>query len=113
MQNARRLSHSGVEGGRGRSVATSGAQEAKEPGEVVHPAAGPSEEAQQDKDEQSHPDLPVDGVGAVAEEVGQLQGLLDLIEERFDLPAATVQIGDTGVAPYEVIGEELHRDTLP
>jgi hypothetical protein len=37
-------------------------------------------------------DLPADRVGAVAQEIAQLQALLDLFKEHFDLPAAAIQI---------------------
>ncbi len=44
--------------------------------------------AQQHIDQQGHPDLPAHGVGVVTQEIGQLQRLLDLLEEHFDLPPA-------------------------
>ena len=41
------------------------------------------QKAQQHIDEQRRPHLPADGIGAVAQEVGQLEGLLDLLEEGY------------------------------
>ena len=76
--------------------------------EGVRPPAAPSEEAQEQMDEQRGPDLPLDGVGVVAEEVDQLHGLLELFEKCFDGPAAPVEIGHSAGTPGEVVGEENH-----
>jgi hypothetical protein len=37
--------------------------------------------------------LPAHGVGVVAEEVGQLECLLEFLEEHFNAPAAAIQVG--------------------
>src|SRR5512137_1914351 len=76
------------------------AQQGKEAGETVRPLAEPGAEAQQNIGQERGPDLPLHGVGAVAEEVGQLEGLLDLLEEHLDLPAAAVKVGDGLRAPF-------------
>ena len=44
----------------------------------------------------------------MTEEVAHFEGLLDLLEEGFDAPAATIQITDTGSGPIEVVGQENH-----
>src|SRR5882672_8924094 len=64
------------------------AQQRKEPGEAVAPLAEPGAEAQQEIQQQCRPYLPAHRVGRVAQKVGQLERLLDLLEEHFDLPAA-------------------------
>ena len=75
---------------------------------TVRPGVQKSLEAQQDIDQQGHPHLPAHGVGAVAEEIAELEGLLDLLEEDLDLPAAEVGHGCWG--PVEVVGQKLqHR----
>ena len=70
------------------------------------------ETAHQQVDEQPHPDLPAYGVGAVAYEVGELERLLDLLEEHFDIPTAAVEFGDRPRAPFEVVGDEGDLDIL-
>ena len=80
----------------------------KEPGETVAPLAEAGPEAQQQIDEQGRPHLPAHGVGVVAEEVGQLQGLFEFLEEHLDTPAAAVEIGDGLRAPRHVVGQENH-----
>lgn len=84
------------------------AQQGKEAGEAVAPSAQPSREAQQDIGQQGRPHLPADGVGGVAEEVRQLEGLFDLFEEHLDAPAAAVKIGDGLGAPRQVVGQKNH-----
>ena len=60
------------------------ADEGEQPGEAVRPVVQEGLEAQQHVEQQGDPDLPAHGVGAVAEEVAQLQGLFDLLEENLD-----------------------------
>ena len=48
----------------------------------------------------------------MAQEVAQLQGLLDLFEEDLDLPTAAVEVCDGGRRPFEIIGEKLHLSLL-
>ena len=83
-------------------------QQGEEPGERVIPAAHHAQKAHQDVEQQRGPDLPADRVGTVAQEIAQLQALLDLFEEHFDLPAAAIQIGHTAGAPREIVGQKLH-----
>ena len=65
-------------------------------------------EAQRHIGQQGGPDLPADGVGVVAEEVGELKGLFEFFEEALDAPAAAVKIGDGLGAPFHIVGEENH-----
>src|ERR1039457_1689075 len=75
------------------------AQQGKEAGETVAPLAQPGAEAQQHISQQGCPHLPADRVGGVAEEVGQLEGLFELLEEHLDLPTAAVKVSDGLGAP--------------
>ena len=59
------------------------------------PVAQHAEKTHQDVEQQRRPDLPTDRVSAVAQEVAQLQALLDLFKEHFDLPTTAIQIGYT------------------
>ncbi len=66
------------------------AQEREEAGEAVAPRGQEGLVAQQQIAQGSAPDLPAHGVGAVTQEVGELEGLFDLLEEGFDRPTAKV-----------------------
>ena len=63
-------------------------------------------DAQQQISDESCHDLDGDGVAAAAEEVGDLQVLLEPFEEQFDLPARLVERGDLGSGRGEVVGDE-------
>src|SRR5271169_6358693 len=76
------------------------------------PATDYAEKAHQYIEQQRRPDLPADRVGAVAKEIAQLQALLDLFKEHFDLPAAAIEISHTGGAPLEVVSQKLHLALL-
>jgi hypothetical protein len=52
--------------------------------------------------------LPSHGVGVVTQEVGELEGLFDLLEEGFDRSTAAVKVGHALRAPLHVVGEEFH-----
>jgi hypothetical protein len=73
----------------------------------VVPAAHHAQKTHQDVEQQRRPDLPTDRVGAVAQEIAQLQALLDLFKEHFDLPPAAIQIGHAAGAPTEIVGQIL------
>jgi len=62
-----------------------GAQQGEEARKTPGPAVHPGNETQQDVKQECGPNLPFDGVFVVAEKVGQLQGLLDLLEEDLHL----------------------------
>lgn len=100
------------EGRQVEAVPDDATDEGEEPGEAVMPVAEECLEAQQQVEEQGGPDLPGHGVGAVAEEVAELEGLLDLLEEDLDLPAAALEVGDGGRGPDEVVGKKLHFHVL-
>src|SRR5690348_6768251 len=68
--------------------------QSKEPGEAVAPLAEERAKAQQEVHQQRGPHLPSHRIGVVAKEVGQLERLLELLEEDLDAPAAAVQLGD-------------------
>src|SRR5260370_38158987 len=53
-------------------------QQREEPGERVAPATRHAKKTHQDVEQQRRPDLPADRVCAVAQEIAQLQALLDL-----------------------------------
>ena len=83
-------------------------QQGKETGEAVAPLAQPGAEAQQHIGQQGRPHLPAHGVGGVAKEVSQLEGLFDLLEEHLDAPAAAVEVSDGLGAPCQIVGQEDH-----
>ena len=76
--------------------------------EAVPPTGDVPEESQQQVGQQPGPDLPLDGALVGADEVAQLQGLLDLLEEQFDRPARPIEFGDGAGAPVGVVGDEGH-----
>ena len=90
-----------------------GPAEGEQPREAVHPGAPPSLEAQEDIDEESHPDLPFHGIGRVAEEVGQLKRLLDLFEEDLDLPATAVEVRYAPTAPPRLLVRKTRMRSWP
>src|SRR5712672_2010047 len=81
-----------------------GAQQREEPGKGVIPATDHGQKAHQHVEQQGRPDLPADRVCAVAQKITQLQALLNLFKEHFDLPSAAIQISHTGGAPLEMVG---------
>jgi hypothetical protein len=70
----------------------SGPQTGEQPCEAVPPVAAGVQEAEQYIHQQRGPHLPLDRLAAVAEEVAQVQCLLDLLEEGLDVPACLVLI---------------------
>src|SRR5579864_993637 len=69
--------------------------------------------AQQNVDQERHPDLPANGVGAVAQEITELKRLLDLLEKDFNRPAAAVKVGYALRTPFQVVGQEDHLLIAP
>ena len=82
--------------------------QSEKPGKAASPARKECLIAQQQVAKQGAPDLPPDCVGTVAEKIGELESLLDLLEEHFDIPAAPIKVGDTTRAPLHIISQELH-----
>jgi len=64
------------------------------------------EEAQQQVSEQPRPDLPLDRLLVVADEVLELERLLEFLEEGLDGPPCLVESCDGTRAPGEVIRDE-------
>jgi len=90
-----------------------GSYNGNEPFEAVLPAVHESKATHQQMNQQSHPDLPADGIGAVPEEIAKLQGLLDFLEEHLNIPAAPVEFGNGPCTPLQVVGHENHLDICP
>jgi len=87
---------------------TRGANQGENRREAAAPAREVCLEAQQQIAAQGTPDLPADGIGAMSEKAGELEGLLDLFEEHFDIPAQTVEVGYAARVPVHIVGEEFH-----
>src|SRR6266850_5497177 len=82
--------------------------ESEQAGKAVRPTVNPSDEAQEHVQQQRHPNLPSHCVGALAQKVRQLQSLLDLFEEHFNLPAAAVEVGNRARTPLQVVSQKDH-----
>ena len=89
-------------------VPQNGAHKREEPSERMLPFAVPCHEAQQQVRQQCSPDLPAHGVLVMAEEIRQLEGLLDFLEEHLHTPAALVELADGEGRPFKVVGDEGH-----
>jgi len=79
-------------------------------GKTMRPLTLEGDKAQQDVEQHRGPKLPAYGMLGVSEEVADFEGLLDLFEEGFDAPSATIQITDTGRCPLKVVGQKDHSD---
>ena len=92
-------------------VPQNGTRKRKEPAEWMPPFAVSCHEAQQQVRQQCSPDLPAHGVLVMAEEIRQLEGLLDLLEEHLHTPAALVKLADGEGRPFKVVcnGCRLHH----
>ena len=71
--------------------------------EAVIPSVHERQATHEQMNQQSHPNLPANGVGTMAEEVGELERLLNLLEEYLDVPTATVKFGNRPCAPFQVV----------
>ena len=67
----------------------------EESGKAMGPIRARMKVTQTHIEQQSCPDLPLNGVAIMAEEVAKLQGLFDLFEEHLDAPSTLVQFADT------------------
>ena len=76
------------------------------------PAAQPGLEAEQHIEQQSAPNLPAHGIGAMAEEIAQVERLFDLAEEGFNGPAAAIQFADRMGRPLQIISQKFHHSPL-
>ena len=63
--------------------------------------------------QQCSPDLPAHGVLVMAEEIRQLEDLLDFLEEHLHTPAALVKPTDGEGGPFQVVGDECHLHHPP
>lgn len=77
-------------------------------GKAVRPLTAEGDEAKQHIEQHGRPKLPAYRMLGVAKEVAHFEGLLDLLEEGFDAPAASIQITDARSGPIEVVGQENH-----
>src|SRR3990172_12098435 len=68
-------------------------------------SGGLSEEKQKESDK-GDGDLDTHGVLGSAEEVADLEGLLDPAEEQLDLPATLVEFGNLFGRSIEIVGED-------
>src|ERR1035437_6202714 len=91
-----------------QSLPKTRANQSEKPGEAASPARKECLVAQQQVAKQSTPDLPAHSIGTVAEKIREFEGLLDLFEEHFDIPATTIKVGDTARAPLHIVSQELH-----
>jgi len=78
----------------------------KQPGKAMAPMMQECLETKEHINQQSRPYLPADSIGAVSQEISQLQGLFDLLEEGFDGPPAAVKVGDAGGTPLQIVAQE-------
>jgi hypothetical protein len=83
------------------------AQQREEPREAVTPLTQPDTKPPQDIGPERRPHLPAHGVGAVAQEIRQLQGLFQFLEEELDVSPAAIQVRHT-LRSDEVGGEKGH-----
>ena len=87
--------------------------DSKQAGKAMRPLTLECDKAQQDIKEQCRPELPADGMLGVPKKVTDFEGLLDLLEEGLDTPAAAIQITDARSSPFKVIGQEDHGCPFP
>ena len=90
------------------AIPNNASNDGEEAGKTVRPLALESDKSKQHIKQHGRPKLPAYGMLGVAKEVAYFEGLLDLLEEGFDTPAASIQIADTRSSPVEVIGQENH-----
>ena len=95
------------------SAPQDGSDDGEEAGKAVLPGMLECEITHQQVSQQAGPDLPLHRIGIMAEEVGQLNGLLDLLEKHLDIPSAPVKFRHGPGTPLHVIGQEFHLAILP
>lgn len=93
-----------------KTIPNNSPNQRKQTGETVRPLALEGDESQEHVKKQSRPDLPLNGILGVTEEVAYFEGLLDLFKECFDAPPATIQVTDAGRCPFKVVGQKDHHD---
>jgi len=60
--------------------------------------------------QQADPDLPLHGIGIVAQEVRQLERLFDFLEKHLDLPASPIEFRHRPRTPLQIVGQ---KDEFP
>jgi len=83
-----------------------------EPGEAMGPTTSPGQESQEKMNELGGPDLPLHGIVRLAQEVDQLDSLLNFLEKCLDGQAAAVKDTDGGGGPLGVVGQKDHDALL-
>ena len=77
--------------------------------ETMTPRTQMGKIAQQQMHQQPHPHLPTHRIGAMSQEIRQLQGLFDLFEKHFNIPTTTVKLRHRPCTPCQVVCQK-HRD---
>ena len=95
------------------AIPNNASNDSEQAGKAMRPLALESDKSKQHIKQHGCPKLPANGMLGVAKEVADLEGLLDLFEEGFDAPSASIQITDAGSSPLKVIGQEDHGGPLP
>ena len=96
-----------------RVVPNNSSADSKQAGKAMRPLALEGDKPKQHIEQHGSPELPAYGMLGVSEEVANFEGLLDLFEEGFDAPSATIQITDAGSSPLKVVGQENHGSPFP
>ena len=78
----------------------------------MRPVDKPADETHQHVEQKRRPELPADGMLAVAEEVTDLEGLFDLLEKDFDAPARLIELANRACRPVRVVSDEDHDNIL-
>ena len=80
--------------------------------ETVWPCRKMRLEPKENIDDERRVDLPLDCIGVVSEKTADLENLLDLLEEHFDVPAPFVERAHRARTPLEIVGDEDHCSPL-
>ena len=91
------------------AVLVRAAHECREPGKAQAPLREVAQIAEDLVGQAPDPHLPLHGVLSVADEVVDLAGLLELLEEGLYPPPVAVYLGHRPRRPLEVVGLEHHR----
>ena len=73
-----------------RAVPNNSSDDSKQAGKAMRPLALESDKTKRHVEQHGSPELPAYGMLGVSEEVANFEGLLDLFEEGFDAPSATI-----------------------
>jgi hypothetical protein len=92
------------------AIPNNASNDGEEAGKTVRPLALESDKSKQHIKQHGRPKLPAYGMLGVAQKVAYFEGLLDLLEEGFDTPSASIQIADARSSPIKVVGQENHGD---